>query len=254
MVFNMNGTIRYTIRPYDTLWMLAQVFNTSADSIMELNPGIDPWNLQIGQVVTINPGLQQYPSHEEDGSGEVADNEEEISGMLADLMNYMHILWEQHVFWTRMAVMGLVHNLPETDFILQRLLRNPADFANVLEHFYGEESAQTFAQLFTDHLTIAAQLVKDAMSGDTQAFAATEKSWYDNADQIAEFLSSINPNWNEDDWSAMLQEHLDLLKQNISDMISGNYEASINGFDDIEQQALEMADDMAEGITMQFPG
>lgn len=250
MVFNMNGTIRYTIRPYDTLWMLAQVFNTSADSIVELNSGIDPWNLQIGQVITIDPGLQQYSLMED----MFTDNEEEMNGLLADLMNYMHILWEEHVIWTRMAIMGLVHNLPETDLILKRLLRNPADFANVLEHFYGQEAAQTFAQLLTDHLTIAAQLVKDAMSGDTQAFAATEKKWYDNADEIAAFLGSINPYWKEDDWSAMMHDHLDLLKQNVSDMIAGNYEASIDIFDDIEQQALEMADVMAEGIVMQFPG
>lgn len=250
MVINMNGTIRYTIRPYDTLWMLGQVFNTSAESIMELNPGIDPWNLQAGQVIIINPGLQRYPYDQ----NMYTDDEEEVSGMLADLMNYMHILWEEHVIWTRMAVMALVHDLPETDLILQRLLRNPNDFANILEHFYGQEAADTFAKLLTDHLTIAAQLVKDAMAGDTQAFAATEKQWYDNADQIAAFLSSINPNWNEDDWSAMLHEHLDLLKQNVSDMIAGNYQASIDGFDEIEQQALEMADVMAEGIAMQFPG
>ena len=38
MVVIMNGTIRYTIRPYDTLYMLAQVFNTTVESLMELNP------------------------------------------------------------------------------------------------------------------------------------------------------------------------------------------------------------------------
>ena len=59
----MNGTIQYTIRPYDTIWMLAQVFNTTVDSIMDLNPGIDPRNLMIGQVITIRPGSQNYPSY-----------------------------------------------------------------------------------------------------------------------------------------------------------------------------------------------
>ena len=59
----MDGTIRYTVRPYDTIWMLAQVFNTTVDSIMELNPGMNPRNLQIGQVITIRPGYQYYPSN-----------------------------------------------------------------------------------------------------------------------------------------------------------------------------------------------
>jgi hypothetical protein len=52
----------------------------------------------------------------------------------------------------------------------------------------------------------------------------------------------------------MLYEHLDLLGANVADMIAGNYQESIDGYDEMEQQALEMADIMAEGIAMQFPG
>ena len=65
----MNGIIQYTIRPYDTIWMLAQIFNTTVDSIMDLNPGIDPKNLQIGQVISIMPGFQYYPVRPETPSG-----------------------------------------------------------------------------------------------------------------------------------------------------------------------------------------
>ena len=67
MVIIMNGTIRYTVRPYDTLWMLAQVFNTTVDSIIELNPGVDPNNLQVGRIITIRPGFQYYPPYPMDG-------------------------------------------------------------------------------------------------------------------------------------------------------------------------------------------
>jgi len=52
----------------------------------------------------------------------------------------------------------------------------------------------------------------------------------------------------------MLYEHLELLSSNVADMVAGNYQESINGYDEMEMQALEMADMMAEGIAMQFPG
>lgn len=246
----MNDTIRYSIRPYDTIWMLAQIFNTTADSIMELNPGIEPRNLLIGQVITIAPGFQYYPSYP--NTPETPLEEEALDGNLMDLENDMRMLWEQHVTWTRIAVMGIVHDLPETDLIIQRLLRNPVDFANAFTPFYGEEAANALADLLTAHLTIAADLVKAAKAGDKAAFAEIEKSWYENADQITELLSSINPFWTLEDWSAMMKEHLDLLKENVSQMINGDYAESINGYDDIEVQALEMADMMSEGITMQF--
>ena len=255
----MSGTIRYTIRPYDTTWMLAQVFNTTVDSIMDLNPGIEPRNLQIGQVITIMPGYQYYPPYNgmTGGSmGEPGDDNDmdmDMDGMMNDLENYFRMLWEQHVTWTRIAVMALLNDLKESDLILQRLLRNPKDFANAFRSFYGDEVAQGIEQLLTSHLTIAAEIVQAAKAGNREALADAERRWYANANQIAEYLGSINPNWSTEDWNAMMEEHLELLESNIMNMLEGNYEESINEFDDIEAQALEMADMMAEGIARQFP-
>ncbi len=242
----MNGTIRYTIRPYDTIWMLAQIFNTTVDSIMELNPGIDPRNLHIGQVITIRPGQQYYPSFPEN------EENEELGQNLDELINYFRMLWVQHVYWTRMAVMGIIYDLPEKDQIIKRLLRNPVDFANALRPFFGEEAAKEFQDLLTAHLTIAAELVTAAKEGNNEAVTDADRRWHENAEEIAVLLGNINPDWSVDDWSAMLEEHLKLLSDNIAEMLAGNYEESIKQFDDIEMQAIEMADVMAEGIAMLY--
>lgn len=47
------GSFPYTIKPGDTLYFLAMRYNTTVEAIMKLNPGIDPENLQIGQVICI---------------------------------------------------------------------------------------------------------------------------------------------------------------------------------------------------------
>ncbi|HHV45418.1 MAG TPA: LysM peptidoglycan-binding domain-containing protein [Tissierellia bacterium] len=47
------GSFPYTIKSGDTLYFLAIRFNTTVEAIMNLNPGIDPNNLQIGQVICI---------------------------------------------------------------------------------------------------------------------------------------------------------------------------------------------------------
>jgi hypothetical protein len=244
--------------------MLAQVFNTTVDSIMDLNPGIEPRNLMVGQVVTLRPGYQSYPPYPStpgnngpmmpDDMDDDDMDDDDMGGSMTDLVNYFRMLWEQHVAWTRMAVIGLVHQLPEAELILQRLLRNATDFANALAPFYGEEAAREFARLFSEHITIASELVQAAMAGDNNAVTEADRRWRENADQIAEFLASANPYWREDDWSAMLYEHLDLLSSNVENMIAQNYEESISGYDEVEMQALEMADMMAEGLAMQFPG
>jgi LysM repeat protein len=49
---NSNMTY-HTIQPGDTLWDLAEMYGTTAEEIEEANPGIEPDNLQIGQVIVI---------------------------------------------------------------------------------------------------------------------------------------------------------------------------------------------------------
>lgn len=246
----MNGTIQYTIRPFDTFWMLAQVFNTTVESIMELNPGVDPTNLQAGHVITIRPGFQYYPSYPDDSDMMDMD---ELGDMLPDLIDYFRMLWGQHVVWTRMVILGIIYDLPELEFSTARLLRNATDFANALRPFYGDEVAQNFENLFRQHITIAAELVQAAKAGDSNQVDAIWQRWVDNANQIASFLGEINPYWSTEDWSAMLMEHLELLGENVMLLLEENYQASIDAFDDIESQAMEMADMMAEGIAAQFP-
>ena len=49
------GTTPYTIRSGDTFYLLAQRYNTTVEAIQRANPGVDPNNLQIGQVICM-PG------------------------------------------------------------------------------------------------------------------------------------------------------------------------------------------------------
>jgi len=55
-----NGFL-YTIRAGDTLFTLSQRFNVSVDAIIRANPGIDPNNLQIGQVICIPQAMPPTP-------------------------------------------------------------------------------------------------------------------------------------------------------------------------------------------------
>lgn len=51
----------------------------------------------------------------------------------------------------------------------------------------------------------------------------------------------------------MLHEHLALTKSEAVDILTSNYAEGIKVYDEIEKQALKMADVMAKGIVKQFP-
>lgn len=238
------GTYPYTVRPGDTLWMIAQRFHTTVEEIASANPGLDANNLFIGQVICIPQRSGRAPMP--------AARMEMNHGKLA-LNNLMRLLWEQHVFWTRLVVLGIVFGLPDTEFSINRLLRNPEDFEAALAPLYGDDIAAEFAQLLTSHLTIAAELVQAMKAGDGAAAANAEKRWYANADQIATFLSDINPYWTAQEWRRMLYDHLAMTKTEATDLLTQKYADSDTIFDNIEREALEMADLMTQGIIRQFP-
>jgi len=168
-----------------------------------------------------------------------------------DLINTFRKLWEQHGLWTRAFIVSTAEDLADLGLVTKRLLRNPIDFANEFKKYYGEKAKQ-FEKLLTEHLTIAAQLVNAAKAGNGNAANVARKKWYQNADQIAAFLAGINPHWSEKDWQAMLYEHLKLVEEEAVYRLKGQYAADIALYDEIEAQALEMADMMAMGIARQF--
>lgn len=240
------GTFLYTIKPNDTLWMIAQRYNTTIGEIATMNPRVNLNYLYIGQMICVPIRTENYqPNDNYQNRG--------ISNTEMNLINQLRLLWEQHVEWTRMTVQSIILGLPDTDLVSKRLLRNPNDFADVLRIYYGDEKANKFAELLKGHLEIAAQLVKAAKTGDNKAVAEIEKRWYANADEIADFLGSINPNWSKEEWRAMMHEHLSLLKTEVTNILTKNYAAGVNIYDEIEKQALKMADVMAKGIAKQFP-
>ena len=154
--------------------------------------------------------------------------------------------------WTRSFIISTAFNLADLEYVTKRLLRNPADFADVLRPFYGIEKAEIFNNLLTEHLEIGASLVNAAKAGDTKAADEARRKWYANADEIAAFLSEINPYWNEMAWKTYLYDHLKMTENEAGQILTGQYEASIVQYDAIQKEALDMADYMANGIIKQF--
>jgi hypothetical protein len=169
-----------------------------------------------------------------------------------NLKDLMRLLWEQHVYWTRMTIISIAADLPDLDPTTQRLLRNSTDFETAFRSFYSDSIAHQFGSLIKDHLVIAAQLVKAAKAGDNKTASDAEKRWYANADEIVYFLNQINPNWSVENMRRLWYEHLALTKAEAVARLTKDYAKDIIIFDQIEQEALMMADEFTNGIIRQF--
>lgn len=168
------------------------------------------------------------------------------------LISKVRILWMQHSEWTRMAFVSIIFDNPDEEAVLDRLLRNPVDFAHSLEEFYGSMVAFKFSDLLAEHLILAGALVKATMAEDTMEAEKINRRLYENADEISTLLCSINPYWSYESWRMMLFKHLDLAKMMASQLINGNYKESIKTYDRFEAEVMVMAEMMYEGILKQF--
>jgi hypothetical protein len=175
-------------------------------------------------------------------------NECMISKTDAHLRECFRRLWEQHVYWTRMVIMSIALNLPDLEANTTRLLRNAPDFEKLLCRFYGAENAAEFTPLLTNHLTIAAELVTETKANNMSGAADAEKKWYANANNIVCFLSRINPCWSVKQMRKMWYEHLALTKKEAVAILNKDYTKSIEIFNQIEREALMMADNFSQGI------
>jgi hypothetical protein len=166
----------------------------------------------------------------------------------------MRKLWEDHITWTRLVIVSLANDLPDTQTTVDRLLQNQVDIGNAVKPFYGEAAGDQLTALLTDHIVIAAEVIQAAKAGDTAAFDDALARWYENGDDIAEFLNAANPdNWPLEEMKEMMREHLDLTLQEAGTYLGGDFAASVAAYEDVHVQALEMADMLSSGIIRQFP-
>jgi hypothetical protein len=170
------------------------------------------------------------------------------------LHDAMRKLWEDHITWTRLAIVSFAHDLPDLPQTEARLLRNQTDIGNAVKPYYGRKAAQQLTTLLEEHIQGAVALLVAAKSGDSGRIAAARAAWYDNANRIAAFLSHANPRfWRLDEMRAMMKKHLDDTLDEAVARVQGRYEDDVRAYERIHRHILVMADMLSGGIIKQFP-
>ena len=165
----------------------------------------------------------------------------------------MDELWEDHVTWTRMFIISVTSDLPDADVAAQRLLQNQVDIGNAIKPLYGDKAGEQLTSLLNDHILIAAELLAAAKAGDTTKFAEANERWYDNADDIAAFLSNANPkHWRLAEMQSMMNMHLDLTLEEASARLNGDWTGDVVAYDKVHDEILQMSHMLTEGIVAQF--
>lgn len=229
-------TIVHVVQPNDTFYRLAQRYQTTVPDIIARNPGVNPYNLQVGSRLNICVGQpNEAPSQDE-----------------LELNNEMRQAWTQHAFWTTIFMNSLFNALANMDAVQTRLLHTPEDIAEVFDNFYSQATINQLTQLLTEHTQLAGQIMAAMKDKDEQKAEQLERQWYQNAEKIARLLANTNPKYSYDELLQMLSTHLDLLRRQMRAELDKEYEEAIRVFDENENHLMELADELTKGLWQQF--
>ena len=219
-----------------------------------------PVPLAVAVVIAVLAGLLTFtlPSGPAHAAGHARHSHGQVTGLptarQVAFHDAMRKLWEDHVTWTRLAIVTFAAKTQGFDATATRLLQNQTDIGNAIAPFYGTAAGDKLSALLHDHITIAVKIMQDVRASDSSALAQDEARWYANANDIADFLHAANPRfWPDATLRAAMKEHLDQTLAEASDELAGHYAASVSDYEAIHLHILAMADLLSSGIMHQFP-
>ena len=197
------------------------------------------------------PGEGHAATNHQHGHGAVASAQ---TGKQLAFHDGMRKLWEDHITWTRLAIVSFAADLPDFDATAARLLANQDDIGSAIKPYYGRAAGNALTKLLKAHILGAVTLMKAAKSGDSAAITKAGDDWYANGNQIADLLHSANPhNWSKAAMRKMMKVHLDETLSEAEHRLAGNFAADVRDYEAVHRHILEMADMLSDGIMRQFP-
>ncbi len=166
----------------------------------------------------------------------------------------MQKLWADHMIWTYATVDAFFHNPTALQPSLDRLLQNQKDIGSAIVPVYGKAAGDKLAALLTTHINQAVPVLTAAKNGDQAALKKALADWYNNAKEIADFLTAANPkNLPATTTESMMKTHIDQTTAYAVDLLKNDFANAIKHFDEARQHMAEMATVLASGIIKQFP-
>ncbi|MGL4106664.1 glycosyltransferase [Clostridium sp. LP20] len=172
---------------------------------------------------------------------------------ICDLRMAERKLWIDHVLWTRSFIVSDLSSLVDKGPVTERLLKNQDDIGNSIKPYFGDEAGNKLAILLREHIEVAGKVVDAAKAGNKDELDKNNKLWYENADKIADYLSSINPSYSKTTLKDMLYKHLQLITDQVVARLNKDWKTDIEVYDKGEDHMIMFADVLIDGIIKQFP-
>ena len=167
----------HEIQKGDTLYKLAKQYKTTVPLILLANPGVNPYNLRVGDKLNICEGKR---FEEKQGLDELQ--------IVSDFNKVVY----QYLGFLQLYMASFSGTEERTEQSLEYLLEVPGELATIYSAFYPVSMTSRLSQIFTAYTEKLADYARAVYTGERQNISALRNEIDEQAVKIGEFLEKQN--------------------------------------------------------------
>ena len=178
----------------------------------------------------------------------------EFNHKTVELQLALRDLWVGHIFWVRNVVLATKYNDADAAKVAEgKVVENAKAIGDAIASIYGKEAGDKLFGLLAGHYGAVKDYMTAAFAGNADAKSAAVEKLKKNAEEIATFLSSANPNWPKQTLVGLLMAHGAHHIAQIDQVNTKDFASEAKTWDDMKKHIYVIADALAGGIVKQFP-
>ncbi|MEK7760759.1 MAG: hypothetical protein AAB433_04180 [Nitrospirota bacterium] len=173
---------------------------------------------------------------------------------VAELQQNLRDLWVAHIFWVRHVVSDIATNeLEARDAAEKEVVTNTRQIATAIAPFYGEAASEKLFSLLDANISAVEEYSEATFAGNRRQQDAALAILASNADDVADFLSHLNPYLQKDIVRGLIATHGAHHVLQINQYKAKDYAPIGATWPMMRQHVYVIADTMATALAKQFP-
>lgn len=198
---------------------------------------------------TFAEGMYNYITS---GSNDAAGAESGEGGQcipydLMDVVFGTKMFWFELVIWTRNYMLSKFIGFGASDRVYNHLRHVADDFINLVGQIFGKEAAEAYTLAFEEYIRLIDAFVTAQMEGNAEKINEIIPLLYQNARERAIIPTRDNPYWNEEIWSAMIQNALRNTIEESTAFLMEDFSRSLDIFSTLLDLAENMGNEFERG-------
>ena len=173
---------------------------------------------------------------------------------VAEMQQTLRDLWVGHIFWVRHVVSNIATNDPEEqDAAEKEVVANTKQIASTITPFYGEPASEKLFNLLDSNISAVREYSEATVAKDKWQQDAALAHLASSADNIADFLSHLNPYLQKDIVRGLIATHGAHHVLQINQYKTKDYAPLGATWPMMRQHVYVIADTMTTALAKQFP-